>query len=87
MFVFIQTAVAWRRRNMDPSMQASYPSNPNVQGSMGSPYVGGYPSDGYSPHGYTSDYTNKMANIKAMGNGMLPVSSIGRRTHSVMGWL
>ena len=56
---------------MDPSMQASYPSNPAVQGPM---YVGGYPPDGYPPHAYNSDYSSKMANMKAMGNGVLPVS-------------
>lgn len=59
---------------MDPSMQASFPSNPNLQGSMGSPYMGVYPPDGYTSHGFNSDYSTKMANIKAMGNGMLPVS-------------
>lgn len=73
-FVFLQTAVAGRGENMDPSIQASYPSNPAVQGSMGSMYMGGYPHDGYPPHGYSTDYTSKMANMKAMGNGVLPVS-------------
>ena len=73
---------------MDPSMQASFPSNPNLQGSMGSPYMGGYPPDGYTSHGFNSDYSTKMANIKAMGNGMLSVSLAGGGwSWSEIGWM